>query len=157
MEMGLKRGVRLRAELERIDHQSQGRLGRIDVLLLRDVLFQYVVLQRPREPFPIRALLFGHCQIHGPKHGRGRIDGHGRGDFRQRNAVEKRLHVRERTDGHAAFAHLSERQLMIGVVAHQRRQIEGHGEPGLPLRQQVAETRIGILGRAEARKLAHRP
>ena len=46
---------------------------------------------------------------------------------------------------------------MVGVVAHQRGQIEGHGKPGLPLREQIAKAAIGILGRAEARELAHGP
>src|SRR5580700_9272503 len=46
---------------------------------------------------------------------------------------------------------------MIGVVAHQRRQIERHGEPGLALRQQISESLVGILSCAEAGKLSHGP
>ena len=46
---------------------------------------------------------------------------------------------------------------MVGVVAHQRGQVEGHGKAGLSLREQVAEARVGILGGAEAGELAHGP
>src|SRR5437016_7038081 len=46
---------------------------------------------------------------------------------------------------------------MIGVVAHERWQVERHREAGLALRQQIAEARISILGGAEAGKLAHGP
>ena len=38
--------------------------------------------------------------------------------------VEQRLHVGERGDVHAALPHLAERQRMVGIAAHQRRQIE---------------------------------
>src|ERR1700680_2886958 len=34
------------AEFERVDHQPQGRLGRIDVFLLRDIFLENVVLKR---------------------------------------------------------------------------------------------------------------
>ena len=76
---------------------------------------------------------------------------------RERNPVEQRLHVGERTDRHAAFADFALGQLVVGVVAHQRRQIEGHRKTGLSLRQQVAEARVGVFGRAEAGELAHGP
>src|SRR5260370_23486796 len=46
---------------------------------------------------------------------------------------------------------------MVGVVAHQRGQGEGHRNSVLPLREQVPETPIGVLGRTEARELTHGP
>ena len=46
---------------------------------------------------------------------------------------------------------------MIGVVPHQRGQVESHREAGLPLREQITKARIGILGSAKARKLPHGP
>ena len=94
----------LRAELERVDHQPHGRLGRIDVFLLRDVFLEDVVLQRAGEFLPVGALLFGDGQIHGPDDGGGRIDGHRGGDVGERNLVEEHFHVGERADGHAALA-----------------------------------------------------
>ena len=46
---------------------------------------------------------------------------------------------------------------MIGIETHQRGQIEGDGEPGLALLQQIAITGVGILGGGEAGELAHGP
>jgi hypothetical protein len=45
----------------------------------------------------------------------------------------------------------------VRVVAHERREIEGHREPRLPLREQVVVPGVGLLGRAEARELPHGP
>src|SRR5439155_1077077 len=53
--------------------------------------------------------------------------------------------------------HLAERARMVGVVAHQRRHIEGGREPRLAVLEQVAEALVRLLGRAEAGELAHRP
>ncbi len=38
-------------------------------------------------------------------------------------------------DGHAAFAHFAFAEGVVGVIAHERGQIEGHGESGLALAQ----------------------
>ncbi len=46
---------------------------------------------------------------------------------------------------------------MIGVVAHERGQIEGDGEAGLALREQITKALIGVFGGAEAGELAHGP
>ena len=144
-------------KLERVNHQPQRRLGRIDVLLLRDVFLEDIVLKRPRQQLPIRALLFCHGQIHGPDDGRGRVYSHRCRDFGERDAIEEHLHIRKRTYGYPALAYFALRERMIGVVAHQRRQIESHGEPSLALLQQIPEARVGIFGSAEAGKLAHGP
>jgi hypothetical protein len=42
-------------------------------------------------------------------------------------------------------------------MPHQRRHVEGRGEPRLPVVEQVAEALVGLLRGAEARELAHRP
>ena len=47
--------------------------------------------------------------------------------------------------------------VVVGVVAHLRRQVEGHREAGLALLQQVAVALVGLLGGAEAGVLAHGP
>src|SRR6267378_4509713 len=49
------------------------------------------------------------------------------------------IDVVERRDRHAFLADLPPRARMVGVVAHQRRHVEGGGEPGLPLREEVLE------------------
>ena len=46
---------------------------------------------------------------------------------------------------------------MVAVVAHQRRHVEVGREPSLALLDQVLEALVGVLGRAEARDLPHRP
>ena len=76
---------------------------------------------------------------------------------RKRNTVEQRLHVGQRTDGHAAFADFALGQRIVGVVAHQRRKIESHREPGLALREQIAEACVGVFGGAKTGKLPHGP
>ena len=46
---------------------------------------------------------------------------------------------------------------VVGVVAHQRRQVEGHRKSGLALLQQVVVAAIGLLRRGEAGELPHGP
>ncbi len=46
---------------------------------------------------------------------------------------------------------------MIGVVAHQSGQVEGGGEAGLALREEIAEALVGIFGCSESCKLPHSP
>ena len=46
---------------------------------------------------------------------------------------------------------------VVGVVAHERRHVEGDRQPGLALREQVLKARVGVLGRAEPREHPHRP
>ena len=46
---------------------------------------------------------------------------------------------------------------VVGVVAELGRQVERDREPGLAAREQRAEARVRLLGRAEPRVLAHRP
>ena len=145
------------AEGERIGDEPHRRPRRVDVLLLRDELFQDVVLNRARQRRPRHALPLGHDQVHREDHRRRRVDRHRRRDLAQRDAVEERLHVGQRHDRHAALAHFAQRQLVIGIAAHQRRQVERHAEPCAAGRQQMAITRVGLFRRAEARKLPHRP
>ena len=47
--------------------------------------------------------------------------------------------------------------VMVGVVAVERRQVEGDREAGLALREQVLEALVGVGGGAEAGELPHRP
>ena len=72
----------------------------------------------------------------------------------ERNAVEQRLHVLERIDGHADLAHLAERERMIGIHADLRGQIEGDRKARLPLRKQVAVALIGFRRRCRSPRTA---
>ena len=75
----------------------------------------------------------------------------------ERDAVEQPLHVGQRRDVDAALPHLAERQRMIGVAAHQRRQVEGDAQAGAAGGDQFLVAGVGLLGRAEAGELPHRP
>src|SRR5215472_2955537 len=63
---GVELGGVFDAEFKRVNDQPHGRLGRVDVFLLRYVLFYYVVLQPPGNTPLIRTPLFRHRQVHGP-------------------------------------------------------------------------------------------
>ena len=152
---GVEARRELGAELEGVDHQAHGGRGRIDVFLLRDVFLEDVVLDGAGDLLPVGFLLFGDHQVHGPQHGGGRIDGHGGGDVLQVDAVEEDLHVLERVDGDAALADLALAHEVVGVVAHQGGQIEGDGQPGAAVGEQVLVALVGFLRRSEAGELAH--
>ena len=88
---------------------------------------------------------------------RRRVDRHRGRDVAERDAREERLHVGERVDGDALPPDLAERTGVIGVVAHQRRHVEGRRESRLAVLGQVAEALVRLLRRAETGELAHRP
>src|SRR5215207_629044 len=46
---------------------------------------------------------------------------------------------------------------MIGVSPHLRGQVEGHGEPGLAVLNEVLEAGVSLARRAETSVLAHGP
>jgi hypothetical protein len=72
--------------------------------------------------------------------------------------AEQRLHVVERVDRHALAPDLAEAERgVVGVVAHQRGHVERRRQAGLAVLEQVAEALVGLLARAEAGELAHRP
>ncbi len=146
-----------RSELQGIDHQPHGRRGRKDVLLLRDVFLENVVLQRARNLFPIAALFFDGHQVHGPEHIGGRVDGHGDAGLFQIDAGEEGLHVFQRIDGHPALTHLAFALRGVGVITHQGRQVEGNGESSTAICQQVAVAGVGLLGGSKTGELAHGP
>ncbi len=85
------------------------------------------------------------------------VDRHRRGDPVERDAVEERLHVLEAVDRDPHLAHLAERVRVVGVVADLRGQVEGHGEPGRALLEEVAVAPVRLGGGAEAGVLPHRP
>ena len=145
------------AEREDVGDEPHRRARREDVLLLRDELLEDVVLNRARQRRPVGALLLGHDQVHREDHRRRRVDRHRRRDVAERDAVEQRLHVGERRDVDAALPHFAERQLVIGIAAHQRRQIERHAQAGAAGREQRLVARVGVLRRPEPGKLPHRP
>ena len=111
----------------------------------------------PRSLLGRHALLLRGGDVEAPQDDRRPVDRHRRRDLVERDAVEQHLHVGQARDGHAALAHLAQRPRMVGVVAHQRREVERHRQPGLAVLEQELEARVGLLGAAEAGELAHRP
>ena len=111
----------------------------------------------PEIDCPVDRLAFGQHQIHREQHRRRRVDRHRRRDVAERDAVEQRFHVGERRDADAALPHLAERQRVIGIAPHQRRQIERDAQPRRARREQLAIPAVRVLRRPEPRKLPHRP
>ena len=73
------------------------------------------------------------------------------------NAVEEGFHILQAAYRDAHLAHLALGQGVVGVVADLRGQVEGDGESGLALLQQVAEAAVGIFRRGIAGILSHGP
>ena len=146
-----------RAPLHHVRDEPHRRLGREDVLLLRDVLLEDVRLDRPAQRRRRDALLLADGDVEREQDRRGRVDRHRGADVAERDPAEERLHVLERVDRDTLPADLAERPLVIGVVAHQRRHVERGREPGLAVVEQVAEALVRLLRGAEARELPHRP
>ena len=105
----------------------------------------------------IGALAARHQHVERQQNRRRRIDRHRRADFFERDLVEQALHVGEGGDRHAHFADFAGGQRMVGVHAHLGGQIEGYGESGGALREQVAIALVAFFGGAEAGVLAHGP
>ncbi len=147
----------LRAELDHVGNDPHRGSRRADPFLLRDELLEHVVLDRAADLLPRHALALGHDQIHRQQNRCRAVDRHRGADLVQRDAVEQPGHVMDRRDRNAFAADLANRALVVGVVTHQGRHVEGGGESVLSLAQQIVEPRVGVLGQAEARELAHRP
>ncbi len=145
------------AVLDHVRDEPHRRLGREDVLLLGDVLLEDVRLDRPAELRRRHALLLGDRDVEGEQDRGGGVDRHRGRDLAERDPGEQRLHVGERVDRDPLAADLALRALVVGVVAHQRRHVEGGREAGLAVLEEVAEALVRLGGRAEAGELAHRP
>ena len=157
MEMVFQRGSSRGAELEDVGHQAHGGPRAVDVRAARDVLLEDVVLHGPTELVTRDAAAVGDGHVHRQQDGRGGVDGHRGGHAAERQAVEQDLHVVDGADRHADSADLAGGELGIGVVAHLGGQVEGDGEAGLALLEQVAEAFVGLGRGGEAGVLAHRP
>ena len=105
----------------------------------------------------VGALLLGDDLVHRQQPHRGGVDRHRRVHGVERDVLEQLAHRAEVRDRYADLADLAAAQLVVGVVAGLRRQVEGDGEAGLALRQVAAVERIGLRGRAVAGVRAHHP
>src|SRR5215469_7327939 len=138
------------------DDAHRGAYG-INVRAAGDVFLQNVILHGTGEFVQIRALFLRHSNIKTEKNRGRRVDGHGSGDFYERDAVEKHFHVFEGIDGHPDFADFAERERMVGVQADLRGEIERDGKASLAFAQEIAIAPVGFDCRAKAGVLAHGP
>src|SRR2546430_1551649 len=142
---------------EQVGRQPHRGPRREDVVPARDVLLEDVVLDGAAEALARDALLFADELVEEQQQSGRRVDRHGGRDLAERDPVEEQLHVAERVDRDACAPDLADGALVVGVVAELGRQVEGDGEPVLAPLEQVAEARVRLLGRGEARVLADRP
>jgi hypothetical protein len=64
----------------------------------------------------------------------------------ERDAVDERPQVADVRDRDADLADLADGELVVGVVAGLRRQVEGDRQPGLALGQVAPVQRVGLAG-----------
>ncbi len=105
----------------------------------------------------VGALLVGDGDVEREQPRRRGVDGHRGVHLLERDAGEQRAHVAQMRDRHADLADLAARQLVVGVVAGLRRQIEGDGEAGLALGKVLAIELVGLGGGRVARIGADQP
>ena len=118
-----------RAEAHHVGDQPHRRARREDVLLLRLVLLEDVVLDGAREGRPVDAGPVGHAHVHG-EHRRGRrVDRHGGGHLPEIDARKERLHVGLRVDGDPGPSHLALGPGVVGVAAEERGHVESGRQP----------------------------
>ena len=133
-------------------------LGRgIDVLLLRLVLLQDVVLDRAGQIGLGDATLLADGDVHRQERGGGSVDRHRCGDRAEVDVGVEVLHVAQGVDGDTGAADLTERPRRVGVVAHEGGHVEGGGETHAAVAEDLLEAGVGVLGRAEAGEHPHRP
>ena len=73
------------------------------------------------------------------------------------DAVKERLHIGKARDCHAGLADLAFRPRVIGIVSHQRWEIERRGQSRLAVREEELESLVRIAGAAESGELPHGP
>ena len=83
-------------------------------------------MQRSLEIAKFDSLAFGNHQVHGEENDRGSVDRHRNTHIIQRNAAKKNLHVGDGIHRDAAASDFASRSRIVGVVAHERRHVEGH-------------------------------
>ena len=135
-------------------HRGAGREG---VGPAREVLLDDVVLRRALELLGRDALVLGGDDVEREQPGGRRVDRHRRVHLVERDVVQQRLHVALVRDRHADLADLAARQLVVGVVAGLRRQVERDREARLALREVAAVQLVRLLGGRMAGVGPHHP
>ena len=140
-----------------VRHDPHRGLGRVDVGVAGEELFQDVVLDRARELLLLHALFLGGHDVAGQDGEHGAVHRHGNGHLVQGDSVEEDLHVLDRVDGHAGLADVTGHPGMVGVVAAVRGEVEGNREARLAGGEVSSVKRVRLRGRGEPGVLADRP
>ena len=130
---------------------------REDPFLLRDVLLEDVVLQGAVESRNVDALASRRRRRTCRTPARPGRDGHRRRRLAQIDAVEQHLHVSGGIDGDPAMPDLAQRARVVGIETHQRRHVEGHGQPVAAFSQDHLVPGVGLRCGTETRELPYRP
>src|SRR6266436_887111 len=154
---GVPLGKMAAAPGENVGDDAHGGAHGIDISAAGDVFLEDIVLHGAGKFLQAGALAFRDGYVQAEEDGGRCVDGHGGGNSFEGVAVEKSFHVFEGIDGHADFADFAEGERVVGVHADLRGQIEGDGEAGLALAQEIAIALVGFSGGAEAGVLAHSP
>ena len=131
---------------EEVGDDPHGGTRRIDVGSAGDVLFQDVVLDRAVQIPDVRTLLARDEHIKRKQHGGGGVDGHGGGNLLQTNPLEEPAHVGQGGDGDADATHLTGGHGVVGIEADLGGEVEGDGEAGGALFEEVAVAGITFGG-----------
>ena len=145
------------AEGDGVRNQPHARGRGVNVSPPGDVFLQNIVLHRPPERIEGNSPLLRRCQIKTKQYRRGSVYRHRGGNPIEGQSFQEHLHVLERADGNANFAHFAKGEGMIGVKAYLRGQVERHREALLAMLEQVMKTLVRFAGGAESGVLAHRP
>ena len=154
---GVPRGHLPGAVLYHVAYQPHGGLWRVDVRVACNVLLEYVVLGGPAQLLAGEALRLAHGDIVCQQGRGGGVDGHRGAHLAQWYPPKGGHHVADRRDGHAHLAHLALGLGRVGVVPYLGGQVEGHGQPGLPLLQHELEPLVGEARVPESGVLPHGP
>jgi hypothetical protein len=146
-----------RTELHHIDDETHVRSRWENPLLLRDVFFENIGLQRAAEAPPRNAFTFGRRDILRERDRGGTVNRHRRRDLAEIDAFEQGFHIAQRVDRDAAAADFAERFRSVGIETHERGHIEGDGKTHLALREEKMVALVRLFRVPEARELAHRP
>src|SRR5438046_7463938 len=132
--------------VDEVDRESQRKLGRLDVGIPGNVLFQNIIL-RSSTQLPLRdPLLQSNSGIQAEQDRCRRVDCHASADFAKVDSIEQPSHIVDTADSDSDLAHFPIRSWMIRVKAELRWKVEGSAKSSLSMRDQILESPVGFAG-----------
>ena len=125
--------------------------------MLRLILLEDVVLNRAAQLRGIDSLALSARDVEREQDRRRTVDRHRSRDAIHRDLGHEQLHVLAARDRDADLPDLAHAVRVVGVVAHQRREVERDRQARLPVIEQELEALVGLRRGAEAGELAHGP